>query len=127
MVLKLYGKHSKLLFQGGGVMAIRPMPADSPEARENQLIAAAVNLAEKQLLEGTASPSVITHYLRLASGRERLEREKLERENEVLRAKAEALESNKRTEELYSQAIQAMRSYSGFDAEDDADLSIDFL
>lgn len=100
-------------------MAIRNRPAESPEARENQLIAAAVNLAEKQLLDGTASPSVITHYLRLASGRERLEREKLERENEVLRAKAEALESNKRTEELYSRAIEAMRSYTGYDSDDD--------
>lgn len=100
-------------------MSIRSCPADTPEARENQLIAAAVNLAEKQLLEGTASPSVITHYLRLASGRERLEREKLERENEVLRAKAEALESNRRTEELYSKAIEAMRSYSGYNVDDD--------
>ncbi len=106
-------------------MAMRSMPADIPEARENQLISAAVNLAEKQLLEGTASPSVITHYLRLASGRERLEREKLERENEVLRAKAEALESNRRTEELYAQAIEAMRSYSGL-SQDDEYAGIDF-
>lgn len=97
-------------------MRARNRTADSPEERENQLIAAAVDLAERQLLEGTASPSVITHYLRLASGRERLEREKLERENEVLRAKAEAYESNKRTEELYAQAIEAMRSYSGYDS-----------
>lgn len=107
-------------------MVRRTLPADSPEARENQLIAAAVDLAEKQLLEGTASPSVITHFLRLASGREQLEREKLERENEVLRAKAEALESNKRTEELYTQAIEAMRSYSGFDADGGEDLGINF-
>lgn len=99
-------------------MSIVSFPADTPEARENQLISAAVNLAEKQLLEGTASPSVITHYLRLASGRERLEREKLERENEVLRAKAEALESNRRTEELYAKAIEAMRSYSGINDDD---------
>ena len=106
-------------------MAARYMPADTPEARENQLISAAVNLAEKQLLEGTASPSVITHYLRLATGRERLEREKLERENEVLRAKAEALESNRRTEELYSQAIEAMRSYSGLSDINDYD-QVDF-
>ena len=89
------------------------VPVDSPEARENELIAAAVNLAEKQLLDGTASPSVITHYLKLASSRERLQKEKLERENAVLKAKAEAYESNRRTEELYSKAIEAMRSYSG--------------
>lgn len=99
-------------------MAFNYPPADSPEARENQLIAAAVNLAEKQLLDGTASPSVITHYLRLGSGKEKLEREKLERENELLRAKAEAYESSRRTEELYANAIEAMRSYSGSSEED---------
>ena len=108
-------------------MNLKSSPASSPEARENQLIAAAVNLAERQLLEGTASPSVITHYLRLASGRERLEREKLERENEVLRAKAEAYESNKKTEELYTQAIEAMRSYSGFNDDEDEDIPIEFF
>lgn len=107
-------------------MRSKHLPADSPEARENQLIAAAVDLAERQLLEGTASPSVITHYLKLASGRERLEREKLERENEVLRAKAEAYESNKKTEELYEQAIQAMKTYSGYDTVDE-DVSFEFL
>ena len=107
-------------------MKIKNLQADSPEERENQLIAAAVNLAERQLIEGTASPSVITHYLRLASGRERLEREKLERENEVLRAKAEAYESNKRIEDLYSQAIEAMRSYSGYDSVDE-DSSFEFF
>lgn len=100
-------------------MVNRPPAALNPEDRENQLIAAAVNLAEKQLLEGTASPSVITHYLRLASEKERLEREKLKRENEVLRAKAEAYESNKRTEELYANAIEAMRSYSGMGSQDE--------
>lgn len=99
-------------------MPRRYPPADSPEARENQMIDAATNLAEKQLLDGTASPSVITHYLRLGSMRERLEREKLERENAVLRAKAESYESNRRTEELYAKAIEAMRSYSGNDPDD---------
>lgn len=100
-------------------MPNRPIPAPTPEGRENQLIAAAVNLAEKQLLDGTASPSVITHYLRLASDKERLEREKLERENELLRAKAEAYESNRRTEEMYTKAIEAMRRYSGYSTGDD--------
>lgn len=99
-------------------MTNRPPAATNPEDRENQLIAAAVNLAEKQLLDGTASPSVITHYLKLASGRERLYREKLERENEVLRAKAEAYEASRRTEELYANAIEAMRSYSGTNTTD---------
>lgn len=88
-------------------------PALTPEARENQLIALAVDLAEKQLAEGTASAQVITHYLKLGSTRERLEKEKLKKENELLQAKREALESAKRVEELYSNALEAMRSYSG--------------
>ena len=69
--------------------AKRTRPALTPEARENQLIAMAVDLAEKQLLEGTASSQVITHYLKLGSSRDRLEREKLQEENKLLRAKTE--------------------------------------
>ena len=88
-------------------------PAFTPEARENQLISLAVDLAEKQLMEGTASSQVITHYLKLGSTKERLEKEKLEEENKLLRAKTENLQSQKRVEELYSEAIKAMRNYNG--------------
>ena len=88
-------------------------PALSPEARENQLISLAVDLAEKQLQEGTASSQVITHYLKLGSTKEKLEKEKLEEENKLLRAKTENLQSQKRVEELYSEAIKAMRNYNG--------------
>lgn len=91
----------------------RMRPALTPEARENQLISAAINLAEKQLLEGTASSQVITHYLKLGSSKERLEKEKLERENELLRARTEALQSAQRVEELYANALDAMRRYNG--------------
>lgn len=103
-------------------------PALTPEAREKQLIAAAVNLAEKQLLEGTASSQVITHYLKLGSSQMRLEKEKLEEENKLLKAKTEALQSQKRQEELFEEAIKAMRRYSGNlnsndyeDADDESD------
>ena len=101
-------------------------PALTPEARENQLIAYAVDLAEKQLREGTASSQVITHYLKLGSSKERLEREKLERENELLRAKAESLQSAQRSEEVYEKALQAMRSYGGQDYEDVEDYDGDY-
>ena len=91
--------------------ARRMKPALSPEARENQLISLAVDLAEKQLIEGTASAQVITHYLKLATVKEQLEREKLAKENELLRAKTEAIQSAQRVEELYANALDAMRSY----------------
>ena len=88
-------------------------PALTPEARENQLISLAVDLAERQLLEGTASSQVITHYLKLGSTKERLEKEKLIEENKLLRAKTENLQSMKRVEELYTEALNAMRNYAG--------------
>lgn len=91
----------------------RRPPATTPEARENQLISLAVDLAEKQLFEGTASSQVITHYLKLGSTKETLEKEKLEQENKLLRARTEALQSGKRVEELYINALNAMRDYSG--------------
>lgn len=91
----------------------RGKPATTSEGRENQLISLATDLAAKQLSDGTASAQVISHYLKLGSSREKLEQERLYRENELLREKAEALASNKRVEELYKEALDAMRSYSG--------------
>lgn len=88
-------------------------PAMTPDARENQMINLAVDLAERQLEEGTASSQVITHFLKLGSSKERLEREKLEEENKLLRAKTESLQSQKRVEELYAEALAAMRRYNG--------------
>ena len=88
-------------------------PALTPEARENQLISLAVDLAEKQLMEGTASSQVITHYLELGSTKERIEREILEKQKELIEAKTQNLQSAKRVEELYENALSAMRNYSG--------------
>lgn len=88
-------------------------PATTPEARENQMIALAVDLAEKQLIEGTASSQVITHYLKLATTKEKIEREILEKQKELIVAKTENLQSAKRIEELYSNALKAMQNYSG--------------
>lgn len=99
----------------------RRPPAATPEARENQLIALAVDLAEKQLSEGTASSQVITHYLKLGSTTERIEKEILEQQKELIHAKTEAIHSAKKVEELYKNALDAMRSYSGRSTSDEDD------
>lgn len=96
-------------------------PATTPEARENQLIALAVDLAEKQLLEGTASSQVITHYLKLGTQKEKLEREILESKKELMKAQTENLQAAKRIEELYTNALNAMKHYSGQDTADDVE------
>ena len=92
-------------------------PARSPEAREQQLIALAVDLAEKQLREGTATSQVITHYLKLGASDTRIDKEIKEKKKELLTAQTEAIKSAARVEELYSKALSAMRSYSGQDEE----------
>ena len=88
-------------------------PALTPEARENQLIALAVDLVEQRLLDGTASSQETTHFLKLGSSKNRLELEKLEEENKLLRARTESLQSQKRVEELYTNALNSMRRYAG--------------
>lgn len=98
---------------------IKIRPALTPEARENQLISMAYDLVEKRLLEGTASSQETTHFLKLGSTKERKEKEKLQEEITLLKAKTENLKSVKRTEELMEEAIRAMRMYSGQGREKD--------
>lgn len=88
-------------------------PALTPESRENQMISLAVDLAEQQLLDGTASSQVITHFLKLGTTKAQLEKERIAHENKLLEAKTEALQSAKRVEELYANALKAMQNYSG--------------
>ena len=88
-------------------------PALTPEARENQMIALAENLAEQQLRDGTASSQVITHYLKLGSSKERIEKEILKKQEALITAKTESLQSTKRIESLYAEAIKAIRRYNG--------------
>lgn len=88
-------------------------PAVGLEAREDQLIGLAVNQAENMLRSGNAPTQIVVHYLRLATTRNQLEKEKLRKENILLEAKASAIESAARSEELYTRAIAAMREYSG--------------
>ena len=96
--------------------AKRMRPALTPEARENQMIALAIDLAEKQLMEGTASSQVITHYLKLGSTKERLEKEMMDKQKELIEAKTKNLQSAERIEELYKEAMNAMREYNGSNA-----------
>lgn len=91
----------------------RRKPATTPEGRENEMVSKAIDLAEEQIENGSASSQVITHFLKLGSTRERLEQQRLEHENELTRVKIDALESAQRVEELYREALTAMRSYSG--------------
>lgn len=90
-----------------------PAPALTPKARQDQLIALAIELAEKKLRDGTASSQVITHYLKLASDRDRLETEILERQKELIEAKTEAYRSAAKAEVSYQEVIDALRKYGG--------------
>lgn len=93
--------------------------AKSSEERENQMISLAVERAEKQIRDGTASSQVLVHYLKLATTREKLEQEKLRQENEMLKAKTKAYENSEDVKRLMEEALAAMRTYSGSNSEDD--------
>lgn len=94
-------------------------PGSTPESRENQLVSLAVDLAEQQLRDGTASSQVITHFLKLGTTMAQLEKEKMQLENGLLEAKTSAIKSAERVEALYAKALTAMRTYGGQELEDD--------
>lgn len=96
-------------------------PATTLDAREQQLVALAVDLAEQQIRDGTASAQVITHFLRLGTTRERLEQEKLRRENLLLEGRTDQIAQQGRTELLVKDALDAMRSYTGHEPVEDDD------
>ena len=104
------GKQSRKI-QDGSDNDVRP--AINPDTQENRMINLAINLAEKQLREGTASSQVITHYLKLGTSLSRLERERLENENQLIRAKTKAYESAENSERMYAEALAAFRVYTG--------------
>jgi hypothetical protein len=81
----------------------------------------AYDLAEDQIANGDASSQVLTHFLKMGSTRERLEQQRIEHENELMEVKRDAIQSQARVEELYMQALDAMRSYSGAPAREDPD------
>lgn len=94
-------------------------PAITPEADMAEMISLATSLVKQRLIDGTASSQETTHFLKYASPKAQLEIEKLKRENELLKAKTESLQSQQRTEELFENAINAMKRYSGHGDDDD--------
>lgn len=96
-------------------------PALTPEARENQLVNLAMDLVEERLRNGTASSQETTHFLKLASTQARLEQAKLEKELKMIDAKTKQLASQANMEKLYTEAIAAMRTYSGNGSNEDDD------
>lgn len=92
-----------------------PPPATTLEGREDQLIAAAMDLVETRIRGGTASAQETVHFLRLGSVRNQLEQDKIRQENLVLQTRVKEMESRKSSEELYTKALNAMRGYAGLD------------
>ena len=88
-------------------------PALTPEARENQMISLAMDLVQQRLIDGTASSQETTHFLKLASSKTILEKERLEEENKLLRAKTKVMENVEDAKVIYSDVLNAIRKYSG--------------
>jgi hypothetical protein len=87
--------------------------ADTPEGRERQIIAEAYDLAERRILDGSASDTLLKELIKVGSTRERLEREILEKQRDLISAKTDAMKAQKRVDELYAEALDAFKSYHG--------------
>lgn len=96
----------------------RTRPALTVEGRESQIAALAYDLVEQRILNGTATSQETTYFLKLGSSKERLEREMLKKQNELLQAKTESLKSAARIEALYLDAMKSFREYNGEDIDD---------
>lgn len=109
---------AKVKVKGSSDSTIAMRPALTPEAEELQCISLAMDLVKKRLIEGTASSQETTHFLKLATPKARLEKEILEKQKELIVAKTENLQSQKRSEEMFAEAIKAFRNYSGQGSEE---------
>ena len=96
-------------------------PALTPESRENQMIALAMDLVEQRLIDGTASSQETTHFLKLATMKAKLEKELLIEQKKLMTAKTDAIQSSKRSEELFEKAMKAYKTYSGNKSVEDDD------
>ncbi len=94
-------------------------PSLTPEQQENEMIAMAMDLAVQRLRDGSASNQLLVSIIKNGFARERLEKEKLQKENELLVAKVDAIRAERRTEELYLKALEAMRTYTGAGSADE--------
>ena len=99
----------------------RRRPATTPEGREQQLTALAMDAAEQRIRNGTASAQEIVYFAKLGSPNAKLERKILEQQHELMAAKTSAIKSQERVEELYVNALSAMRTYSGSPEKDSDD------
>ena len=102
-----------------GRSSSKPIPALTQEARENQLVNLAMEAVEKRIKEGKATSQEICYFLKLGSSKEKLEKENMLEQNKLLKAKTEMIQSQKRMEEQYVKALEAMRKYSGSQTSDD--------
>lgn len=97
----------------------KPRTFKTKEAREQYLQNLAMEVAEEKMLNGTASSQIICHFLNLATQKAELEREKVKADVELQKAKVDALESQKTSEELYGQVINALKKYKGISDDDE--------
>ncbi len=95
--------------------------AQTPEERENRLIALAMDRVEERMENRTATAQEYIQFIRMASSKARAEAAKVELELELVKAKTENLRAQRESDEKFSKAIEAFKRYSGASSEDDED------
>lgn len=92
-------------------------PARTLEAREHQMTSLAMDLAERRILDGTASAQEVVHFLRLGTVQHQMERQKLKTDIELTLAKVEQIQTGDERAQIAQAALEAMRRYKGIEDE----------
>lgn len=87
------------------------VPSELERERENMFLA--TELAAKQLRDGTAKAQVVTHYLRMSSPREDIERRMMEAKIALLEGQLAACQNDMATQALIIEALESLREYRG--------------
>ncbi len=96
----------------------RIKPPDTVEEAEKLCIGMAYDLVMQRLRDGTATSQETTHFLKLASTREKNENELARARIEKEKAQAEAIKQAEHNSSMYEEALNAFKQYSGQDNED---------
>lgn len=86
-------------------------PPLSDKDHEAKLISLTLQMAEQQLIDGTASSQVMTHFLRLGSIRSKVELEKLRLENNLLTEKIQSEKMGQQLKEMFQDVMESLRDY----------------
>lgn len=102
-------------------------PALTDDAEELQMISLARQLSMERMKSGTASAQEIVYWLKMGSSEKRIEKEILEEQKKLVKAKTKAINDAEVTAKAYQDAVAALKTYQGIEDSEEGDESYDIF